>query len=156
MDQEAKACCRCKLIRPLSEFHRNAAKRDGYQPICKSCRSQDDHDRWAADAAHHTAIRLERKRSLSVWLWVMKRSRPCADCGQAFHPAAMHWDHTGTDKLINISRAVNYGWSRERILQELAKCELVCANCHSVRTYTRKRNTDPLDFECYSYLRDVA
>ena len=53
---------------------------------------------WAADAAHHTAIRLERKRSLSVWLWEMKRSRPCADCGQAFHPAAMHWDHTGTEQ----------------------------------------------------------
>jgi hypothetical protein len=86
----------------------------------------------------------------------MKRGEPCADCGQVFHPAAMHWDHTGTDKLINISRAVNNGWSRERILLELAKCELVCANCHSVRTYTRRRNTDPLDFECYSYLRDVA
>jgi hypothetical protein len=46
--------------------------------------------------------------------------------------------------------------ARKRILAELAKCELVCANCHAIRTYTRKRQTDPSDEECYSCLRGVA
>lgn len=149
-----KRCTRCGLERPLTYFHRRGKR--GYQVWCKTCRSEYDHDHWAADSERQLAIRRARKRGLAVWLWEMKRGKPCADCGQSFHPVAMHWDHTGTDKVINISRAVNHGWTRERILLELAKCELVCSNCHSIRTYTRKRQTDPSDEECYSYLRDVA
>jgi hypothetical protein len=64
------------------------------------------------------------------------------DCGGSFHPAAMQWDHIGTDKRINISDAVHKGWSRARILTEIAKCELVCSNCHAVRTWTRRQQRD--------------
>lgn len=150
-----KCCIRCSLVKPLTDFHRHAG-RDGHQRWCKTCRREYDKERWAADAARHLAVRVDRKRRNAMWLWEMKRSKACADCGLSFHPVAMQWDHVGTDKVINISRAVNDGWSRDRILTELTKCELVCANCHAIRTYTRKRHTDPSDEECYSYLRGVA
>ena len=55
------------------------------------------------------------------------------DCGGTFHPAAMQWDHVGTDKTINIADVIRIGWSQRRILTEIDKCELVCANC-AVRT----------------------
>jgi hypothetical protein len=151
VERTKKRCTRCGLEKSLAEFHRRGKR--GYQVWCKTCRSKYDHEHWAADRERHLRIRRERKRSLAVWLWEMKRGKPCADCGLSFHPVAMQWDHIGTDKVINTSRAVNSSWSRERIISELAKCELVCANCHSIRTYTRKRQTDPSDEECYSYLR---
>lgn len=48
----------------------------------------------------------------------------------------MQWDHLpGTLKLGDISSLI--GLPRERVLAELAKCELVCANCHAARTYRR-------------------
>ena len=48
----------------------------------------------------------------------------------------MQWDHLpGTTKLGNISSLT--GRPREEIMAELAKCELVCANCHAARTYRR-------------------
>lgn len=47
----------------------------------------------------------------------------------------MHFDHLG-DKLFEISDSLTY--SIDRILREVEKCELVCANCHAVRTYNRR------------------
>lgn len=79
--------------------------------MCKTCRTKYDHDRWAADPTRHLAIRQNRKHDNAVWVWEMKRGKPCADCGNSYHPAAMQWDHTSTDKEINISMAVNNGWS---------------------------------------------
>jgi hypothetical protein len=107
-------------------------------------------------ASRNLASRPDRKRPNAVWLWEMKRGMVCADCKLSFHRAAMHWGHAGSDKEINISRAVNDGWSRHRVVVEIAECELVCASCDAIRTYARKRNTDRSDYECYSYLRDVA
>jgi predicted HNH restriction endonuclease len=50
----------------------------------------------------------------------------------------MQWDHLpGVEKLASVAEL--YGYSRDRVLAEIAKCELVCANCHAVRTYRRKR-----------------
>ncbi len=67
----------------------------------------------------------------------LKDGIPCTDCGQSFHHSAMHWDHLpGTNKINSIQRLV-LSLNRKIILDEIAKCELVCANCHSVRTYSR-------------------
>jgi len=49
----------------------------------------------------------------------------------------MQWDHLpGTVKLGEISSKIRT-WSTKLIFDELAKCELVCANCHAIRTYKR-------------------
>ena len=50
----------------------------------------------------------------------------------------MHFDHRpGEIKEFEIGFAVR-GYSRRRILAEIAKCDLVCANCHAVRIYRRR------------------
>jgi len=49
----------------------------------------------------------------------------------------MQWDHLpGFDKLGDVS-AICWGRPREEVLAEVAKCELVCANCHNMRTFAR-------------------
>lgn len=63
------------------------------------------------------------------------KSNPCTDCGQCYPFYVMHFDHLG-DKLNNISELVHLG-NRQRLLDEIDKCELVCANCHAIRTYQR-------------------
>jgi hypothetical protein len=49
----------------------------------------------------------------------------------------MQWDHLpGSEKLGDISTGMRW-LSRAQILEEIAKCELVCANCHAIRTFKR-------------------
>lgn len=73
-----------------------------------------------------------RKR---LFFWDLK-NKPCADCKQRYHPVSMDFDHRpGTKKLTRYSGFV--AMSRKRILKEIRKCDLVCANCHRIRSYVR-------------------
>ena len=69
------------------------------------------------------------------------REHPCCDCGEE-DPVVLDFDHLpGRGKRFEIARAVNAStraWST--ILQEIAKCEVVCANCHRRRTALRARS----------------
>ena len=60
----------------------------------------------------------------------------CTDCGLRYPPYVMDFDHRpGEEKLFTIGTGVTR--SDAAILAEIAKCDLVCANCHRVRTYQR-------------------
>jgi ribosomal protein L31 len=69
---------------------------------------------------------------------LLKAMRGCYDCGGFFPPEAMDWDHRpGTEKLFHVSDS--FGTRNfESIVDEIAKCDLVCSNCHRVRTKKRK------------------
>jgi hypothetical protein len=65
------------------------------------------------------------------------KSRSCADCGGHFPPFMMDFDHVRGEKTADISRLRGTRASRARLQAELAKCEVVCANCHRRRTQIR-------------------
>lgn len=132
-----KSCSTCGAVKALDQFHRRGAH--GRQSICISCRKELDAARWAKDPWGSYVIRKSRKDSIAEWARSLKDA-PCVDCGGSFHFRAMHWDHIGNDKEENVSVMVLRGLGRKKILAEIAKCELVCANCHAVRTYKRERN----------------
>jgi hypothetical protein len=63
----------------------------------------------------------------------------CVDCGYAAHPAALDFDHTTDEKVTNIAALVSRNAKWETILAEIEKCEVVCSNCHRIRTVERRR-----------------
>lgn len=70
----------------------------------------------------------------------LKANRPCMDCGLIFHPVCMDFDHRpGETKKSGISQLTKHGRSNAVIMAEVAKCDLVCAVCHRLRTHTRKQ-----------------
>lgn len=64
------------------------------------------------------------------------KDAPCADCGVKYPPFVMDFDHVRGTKGFNI--APNRSRSLELIKAEIAKCEVVCSNCHRARTHARK------------------
>lgn len=65
----------------------------------------------------------------------IKESFGCHDCGEKNH-IVLDFDHL-RDKKYNISRMIHDGFSWRQIKKEIEKCEIVCANCHRIRTYQR-------------------
>jgi hypothetical protein len=63
------------------------------------------------------------------------KNKPCLDCGNRFHFSAMDFDHRENNKFKGVSSMLSY--SLKRIHEEIAKCDLVCSNCHRVRTFKR-------------------
>lgn len=69
------------------------------------------------------------------------KAKPCGDCGGVFHHTAMDFDHVDSStKKYDVSRLAHSRVSIAMISAEIAKCELVCANCHRVRTWSRQRS----------------
>lgn len=67
-----------------------------------------------------------------------KLLRGCDDCGYRKHPEALQFDHRpGEEKCFNIGEQIG-NFSLERIMAEIAKCDVVCANCHVERTCERR------------------
>lgn len=80
-------------------------------------------------------IAHREKQRTKRWLAGLKESLGCADCGENNH-IVLDFDHL-RDKKYNISRMVHDGFSVKAIKKEIEKCEVVCANCHRIRTYNR-------------------
>lgn len=71
------------------------------------------------------------------------KSRPCVDCGQKFIASAMEFDHRdATEKVASISALASIG-TLQGVVKEILKCDVVCANCHRVRTKQRAKGGAP-------------
>lgn len=75
------------------------------------------------------------KQQLKKRLADLKQASGCVDCGEKNH-IVLDFDHL-KNKKYNISRMIHDGFSWKAILKEIEKCEVVCANCHRIRTHMR-------------------
>jgi hypothetical protein len=68
-----------------------------------------------------------------------KEQQGCCDCGYCAHGVALQFDHRpGTVKLNEVSKSMSIDF--DKILNEIAKCDVRCANCHSIITHQRRTN----------------
>ena len=81
------------------------------------------------------------RKELREFLKLLKDQQPCLDCGVAYPWYVMDFDHVTDDKLYDVSIMIGNLNSKKKILQEIAKCELVCANCHRIRTFSHLIDT---------------
>lgn len=136
-------CSKCSLTKELSEFYQRKTHRVGeYYERCKDCFKKrgrlyyhQNHNRQL----ELTKIRKERYRiERKKWLTKIK-NKPCADCGIIYPPHVMDFDHRdGDTKIRSISWLAFHDTANfDRIIAEIEKCDLVCANCHRIRTYDR-------------------
>lgn len=66
-----------------------------------------------------------------------KKDKPCSDCSVPYPFYVMQFDHVRGKKEFTITSAQSSFVSMKRLLQEIAKCDVVCANCHAERTHKR-------------------
>ena len=97
------------------------------------------------EASNRRAAKIRR------WLDEYKLSKGCVDCGYRDHHAALHFDHVRGKKLRNVCTSK----SVKQAQAEIEKCEVRCANCHSVRTFAR-HPVKPRWHDDYRKERDAA
>lgn len=126
-----KICGTCKQEKPLDEF---SLRYGQPQFNCKVCHAayrkkhyQENRSKYIDKARRNE---LEYKRQYYEWL----STKSCTDCGIS-DIRVLEQDHLG-DKEYNISAKIG-GITLEAMMPELNKCEVVCANCHRIRTITR-------------------
>jgi hypothetical protein len=102
--------------------------------------------RQNARRRRHTAenpevYRYRSPKAAALLSWMLElKSAPCADCGNTFPTCCMDFDHMdGHTKAYNVGSMFAHQYSRELIESELKKCQLVCSNCHRIRTRDRRK-----------------
>lgn len=85
----------------------------------------------------------ERARIVKAFLADYKISKGCSDCGYKGHHSALDFDHVNGQKEINLCFAKSITQAKK----EITKCEVVCSNCHRIRTYNRLYPCKPDIFE---------
>jgi hypothetical protein len=121
-----KRCPGCGETLLSAAFSPDKTQYDRLRSRCRACNVRDQ---------------TERQRKKAAMIDTIKTELGCVDCGYNLHPAALDFDHLpGSDKVLSISDMVR---SRKMsdIETEIAKCEVVCANCHRIRTYERAQRT---------------
>ena len=123
-----KQCRDCNQTLPLGDFYRNHRMPDGYLRQCKRCHY-----------VRYNVGRADRAKAARALIQQIKLDRGCADCGYNAHVAALDFDHL-PEFVKKYQVGTMAGFNKAVIEAEIAKCEVVCANCHRVRTANRRSN----------------
>jgi hypothetical protein len=96
--------------------------------------------------ARRIAKVYERRERIWEFYTQLKATSVCAQCGEN-HPATLQFHHCDPQKKdFNLSESVREGYSIERIKNEIAKCIVLCANCHAKEHYEwARRNKKPVE-----------
>lgn len=128
-----KICSSCYQEKPEEEFpFKGKPKRDSRCKLCKRIELKKHYVKNKALYKDKPRRSVDKARLL---IDEMKR-KPCADCKGMFPPICMDFDHINNDKNGNVSRMVSSG-NITGALDEASKCEIVCSNCHRIRTAER-------------------
>jgi NAD-dependent SIR2 family protein deacetylase len=134
-------CSGCAALKPPEEFSWRRRKRGQRDSFCRPCRAAYGKAHYAAHRKRYIEQARKQKQRLMLertrWLVEYFRDHPCADCGER-DPVVLEFDHL-RDKTFAIGPQLSQR-SWKSILEEIEKCEVVCANCHRRRT-ARRRGT---------------
>lgn len=122
--------CRCELcLEANREHYRN------YKPSPAAKKHRSEYEK-----RYKREKKLERRAFLDS-----KKSMPCIDCGQTFPPVCMDFDHIPErgPREFWLSHWVHREMPMHKLESEIAKCEVVCACCHRLRTQARQKAGKP-------------
>lgn len=111
--------------------------------VCANCHRLRTRSRQASRKPSPPGRSRYLERARAAWrhqagILDSLRDVPCMDCGRRFPPCAMDFDHRDAGrKRYTVTRMIGRAGTA-RILEEVAKCDIVCANCHRSRTYQRR------------------
>jgi hypothetical protein len=135
-----RRCGRCGELKLVQEFawrRKSLGQRHNY---CRPCHAAYHRQQYLANRQRYIdqaqANKRRARREKTEQLLAYFATHPCVDCGET-DPLVLEFDHVSDDKSFEVARAMSdRAWSA--ILDEIAKCEVVCANCHRRRTYRRR------------------
>jgi hypothetical protein len=94
--------------------------------------------RWRQSPAGLKTYRVRQQKRYSAIGILKNYLGGCIDCGYNGHPMALEFDHKpGSKKVKCVGQLARHPW--HVVLTEIAKCDVVCANCHRVRTANRRK-----------------
>lgn len=130
-----RECLKCQKAKDEVRFR-------GTGTVCRECRSQYSREHYRKNRKPYLARSKQRNEKqialLQEYVRGVKTGKPCMDCGKVYPHYVLDFDHRNAQtKRETVSRMVMAALSVETIKNEIEKCDLICSNCHRIRTWRR-------------------
>ena len=134
-----KICSLCKLELSVDNFHIKTKKNNKIQlqPYCKECNKLYHKNHYKKNKKDYIEKNKQYKKNNQENLLNYFQGKFCKDCGITDY-RVFEFDHLA-NKKAEISKVL-HSWSWQSILKEINKCDLVCCNCHRIRTLERAKS----------------
>lgn len=130
METNLKLCGDCKVYKKLQEYSWKNKSKGSRCSCCKDCFKLRRRKHYLNNKDKVKQQIRRRRKSLSLWFKELKSDLECKLCGEG-HIATLQFHHlSGYLKEANLAECPNRGWSKDKILKEIEKCEVLCSNCH--------------------------
>lgn len=127
-----KRCSTCGETKPVEEFYWRNKSEGTRNDTCKACSNQLNKDWYRRNRQRQLALKKEwrkkRRQITRKMLYDYLIAHPCKNCGER-DPIVLEFHHRG-NKKETVSRLATYGFNPQRLMAEIAKCDVLCANCH--------------------------
>lgn len=122
-------------LTPEARIRYNANRRERHQSDPEYRAKRNASSRQSYIKRGHSYPETEASKANRSYIRHLKETTSCQDCGLHFPYYVMEFDHTRGEKTSTVTSMCSC--NRDKLLAEIAKCDLVCANCHSIRTHQR-------------------
>lgn len=134
-----KKCNKCGQLKENEFYSKNPSRKDGLNSRCKTCQSEYIKQHYLKRKEYYVSKAKLSNQRKSEWLREIKNlyKIACVECGYDKHVEALDFHHKDREtKSFDINQAKSQ--SKKAIIEELNKCEVLCANCHRIRTYNER------------------
>ena len=122
--EDSRECRTCGIEKGIIEYHSAGVKKGKryYRRKCRDCYSQ---------------VKKIYRDGKVRWFKEYKETLSCVECryskqsSKSFSPQALHFHHNTDNKLFNVSEGLYLGYSKEKIINEINKCTVLCSRCHA-------------------------
>lgn len=134
----SRVCNGCRIEKPLADFGTIPYRDHAVYARCRDCRNAAARLDYQTNKERYFTHARKRDADLDALINAYK-ARPCADCGIEYPPYVMDLDHREPEEKVDkVSTMRRRRMAFAKIIAEMEKCDVVCANCHRERTNTTR------------------
>lgn len=135
---DTKFCSRCGTNKKITDYSWKNEKRGWRNSLCKPCHSDYRKEHYQSNKSKYIlkAKKWNRKQTqvLRVYIYEYLENHPCVDCGVS-DIRVLDFDHKDK-KFMGVSQMVRNCYAMGAVKKEIDKCEVRCANCHRIKTFS--------------------
>ena len=134
-----KCCSKCNIIKSLNEFREHPLGKFKKQSICREC-GKINWREWRTKNKPLQAVRAAKQRQINQKKFLEYKATLKCNRGGFNHPAALVFHHKNPKQKDFTVSTKRFG-SLPILKKEIAKCEVLCSNCHLIHHHEEKHNT---------------
>jgi len=127
---KTKRCSKCGKRKSVETGFYKRGREDQYRSECKTC-TKTKRERYVRENLKSLVAQKKKKRAQTrSWFQRIKAGKHCTACGEDDSRCLDFHHRDPEEKEFKLADAVRQGWGRAKILAEIAKCDVLCSNCH--------------------------